>query len=78
MPELQNKYIRSDIGEISYGKPVYVISSKNHQTPLAQIGWYPNWKKYVMFAHDNTVWDAGCLTNIVEFLGTINGPEAAK
>ena len=68
---LDNKYIRADIGEIAYNRPVYVISNRKSQLPIAQIGWYPLWKRYVMYPLENTVWDAGCLESIIKFMAEL-------
>jgi len=67
--EIGSKYIHAEQSELEYGKPVYdVIGSRG---VIAQVGWYPQWKRYVMFAYENTVWDVGCLDSICKFIKTL-------
>lgn len=45
------------------------------QSPLGVIKWRSGWRRYVFLPEVETVFDAGCLTEIVEF---INGLMAAR
>jgi hypothetical protein len=72
MLELNNKYMHADVSEIVYGKPVYAITNKSSGILIAQIGWYPEWKRFVMFPLENSVWDIGCLKSIIDFMEALN------
>lgn len=39
---------------------------------LGSIKWYSRWRKYCFYAHSDIIWDNKCLTNVVDFLNTIN------
>ncbi len=38
---------------------------------LGEIRWYSAWRRYVFFPRDGTLYDAGCLREVAEFLGTL-------
>ena len=65
---LDSEYIYAQQSEIAYGKPVYEIINKRSGNPIAQIGYYPAWKRYVMFPLGTAVFDAGCLKSITKFI----------
>lgn len=42
-----------------------VVLNKKDQTVLGVIMFYPQWKKYVFVPTKNTVFEDGCLTDII-------------
>ena len=65
---LDSEYIYARQSEMAYGKPVYEIINKRSGAPIAQVGYYPAWKRYVMSPVGRAVFDAGCLKAITEFI----------
>lgn len=79
--DLGSKFIHAKKTDEAYGKPVYEIINKRSGYPISQIGWYPAWKRYVMFPVGETVFDIGCLKDICAFIESLTEnakAEAAK
>jgi len=38
---------------------------------LAQIGWFPGWRRYTLTAKRNTIWDSSCLKEITTFIDNL-------
>lgn len=38
---------------------------------LGQVKWYPAWRQYCFMFHDNTVFNIGCLKDIIDFIGQL-------
>jgi len=38
---------------------------------LATIGWWNAWRRYCLYPHALTVWSAGCLADIQDFIGKL-------
>ncbi len=51
--------------------PMYAVKNKQSLITLGAIYFYPAWRKYVFEAVDSTIFDAGCLTDIVNFMQEI-------
>lgn len=49
-------------------KPGYTIMSKKSGDALGNIFWYKPWSKYVFMSDYETVWSAGCLKTVQEFM----------
>jgi hypothetical protein len=71
MIDLNNKYIYAEKSEVAYGKQVYVIINRSSRTNIAQIGWYPRWKCYVMFPAEGTIFNDECLESILAFMKSL-------
>ncbi|MCL4417502.1 MAG: hypothetical protein M1365_12560 [Actinobacteria bacterium] len=52
----------------------YIINKKSGNS-IGMIYWYSNWRKYCFEPHPETVWDVGCLLDIVEFLNKLKEEE---
>ena len=46
----------------------YAIVNKSQGVRLAVIKWYGAWRQYCIFFEGETIWNAGCLTDIQAFL----------
>ena len=42
-----------------------------HPILLGLIEWYPTWRQYTFFPCEDTVWNSGCLTEIIDFLAEL-------
>jgi len=68
MIDLGNQYIHAkEIYEIK-DKPAWAIVNTKSGSEIACIGYYPAWKRYVMFTDAPAVFDLGCLESITEFI----------
>lgn len=47
---------------------IYEVVSKSSGIRLATILWYGSWRQYVLEPEEFTIWNDGCLTDIVKFL----------
>ena len=47
---------------------VWDVVTKDGQTLLGQIRWYPSWRKYSFFPFGNTIYENICLRNIAQFI----------
>lgn len=66
--DIGNKYIHAkEIYEIK-GKPAWAIVNSKSGAEIACIGYYPAWRRYVMFTDAPAVFDSGCLQNIIKFM----------
>lgn len=68
MIDIGSKYIHSEEIDKAYGKPVYAIINKSSGAPIAQIGWYPSWRRYVLSPMQTTAFDVSCLECITKFM----------
>jgi hypothetical protein len=49
----------------------WVVCERNEdETPLAEIKWFPRWRKYCFFPIGDTVFEEKCLGDIAEFITT--------
>ena len=48
--------------------PIYIIYSKADEMPLGRIIFWPAWRKYVFEPMDSTIFDSGCLSDILNKL----------
>ena len=61
-------FIKSD----STGKTdIYDIASSLNDAYLGVIKWYSPWRRYTFYPKDDTLFDAGCLAEIEEFLSDL-------
>ena len=68
MIDIGNKYIHAkEIYEIK-DKPAWAIVNTKSQREIACIGYYPAWRRYVMFTDAPAVFDVGCMKTIINFI----------
>jgi hypothetical protein len=75
LPTGKYMYADSDYGEKDNEKrktPIYTIHENNTCGTLGWIKWYPAWRGFCFFATVNTVFDAGCLQQIREWIEELN------
>jgi hypothetical protein len=80
MPEtLTGKYMRADIQPSEPRKRTrdYLVSEKKTGGQLGVIRWYGPWRGYCFFPSWDVVFDGGCLTQIVDWLVTLNAAHKA-
>ena len=73
---LQNgKYIGITELPLEKGRKTHIYSLHelgNEEYDLGQIAWYGPWRKFCFFTSGGTVFDTGCLGQIVEWLDALN------
>ena len=70
--EIGNKFIHAkEIYEVQ-GKRAWAIVNTKSGHEIACVGYYPAWKRYVMFTDAPTVFDSGCLLSIKKFMDDKN------
>jgi len=69
---MESKYLVFD-KYIRPGKkmPMYEIKNKTTLDSLGVIYFYPAWRKYVFESNAEVIYDAGCLTDIINFMQEI-------
>ncbi len=50
---------------------VFDVLSKRQGNRLATIGWYGPWRQYVLSPCLNTVWNGGCLKDVMDFMANL-------
>ena len=70
---MRNKYI-TIIERIISGRktPIYTLMSNYSESEIAQIRWFPKWRKYCFYPNDDTVYDEKCLRTIQSYLHFLN------
>lgn len=48
--------------------PIYAVVNKSGGYEIGRIRWYGSWRQYCFFPAENTVWNDGCLQDILGFL----------
>lgn len=66
---MESKYLTFD-KHVRPGKkmPMYEVRNKATSDSLGVIYFYPAWRKYVFESNAGVIYDAGCLTDIVNFM----------
>lgn len=69
---MESKYLVFD-KYIKQGRktPIYEIKNKTTLDSLGVIYFYPAWRKYVFESNPQIIYDASCLTDIINFLQEI-------
>jgi hypothetical protein len=49
----------------------YRVVNKSSGAPIGMINWYGPWRQYTFFPLGSTVWSAGCLAGIQDFLNRL-------
>lgn len=50
---------------------VWYCHSRRHKTRLGTVLWYGSWRQYCFVPYANTVFSAGCLADIRDFIGQV-------
>src|SRR5690348_2002839 len=50
---------------------VWVVNSCNHGFRLGVIKWNGQWRQYTFFPEYDTVWSAGCLRDLANFIESV-------
>jgi hypothetical protein len=75
-----NQYIHFEIAEEKPKTNSYKVLTNRlviesgvtpHPIQLGVIEWSPQWRQYAFFPSDETVWNNGCLTEILNFLNQL-------
>ena len=63
---------QKDVGYAKKHKTQYfTVKTKSSLEEIGHISWYGQWRKYVFFPDENTLYDSGCLKDIVDFLDAL-------
>ena len=55
---------------------IYDISSVRQEAHLGQIKWHGAWRQYCFFPNGYTIWSAGCLGDVNDFLARLKRERA--
>jgi hypothetical protein len=53
-------------------RPSWNIHAKKDGKLLGFIYYYKNWKQYIFYPDMDTVWNDGCLKDVINFLAKVN------
>lgn len=56
----------------------YRVVSASHGCILGWIRWYSSWRQYCFFPAEATIWSAGCLADVQDFLKQLADLRRAK
>jgi hypothetical protein len=63
------KFIKfKDSGDRHHARPVYDILNKRSYDCIGMVFWYPEWKLWAVRFKEDSVWSAGCLRDVQEFI----------
>jgi len=48
------------------------IDANSSGCPLGEIRWFGRWRQYCFFPEQDTVWNKGCLQDVIEALDSLN------
>jgi len=54
----------------------YAVLTRRTGDTLGHIMFYPSWRQHVLEPMEGTVWSAGCLADVIDFMGRIKRGEA--
>lgn len=74
------RYLFIEIAEVeSTGKTKrYTVNNIKSGRSLGEIRWYAQWRQFCFFPIGGTVFSAGCMRDIVHFIGKAMDDHAAK
>ena len=47
---------------------LYVVRNRRSREVIAEIEWYPKWRRWVLVPCEHTVWSTDCLRDIQHFI----------
>ncbi len=68
---MEGKYITFNLVEKKAKTKVYAIINKKHGGILGLIKWNSGWRQYCFFPQFDTVWSAGCLNDVINFIAEL-------
>ena len=68
---MDSKYLTVNLVEKKEKTDVYDVVSYLHNVKLGEIKWFSHWRTYAFFLENDTVWNVGCLNDIVLFINTL-------
>jgi len=76
----ETKYLKFVLIENKPKTQVFRIYSKKDEwdDKLAEIEWYPEWRQYCFMPIMGTVWNDGCLKDVIEFLEFLRQEHKSK
>lgn len=69
--EKKTKYITFKEMDILHKKMSYRVINNRAQETIGTIEYYPSWRQYCFFPFSGSVWNDGCLEEIIEFIGEL-------
>lgn len=67
------KYIQFDLVEQKPKTSVWAVRNIKSQSIIGYIKWYCAWRQYCFFPETETLYSAGCLQDIINFMGEESG-----
>jgi hypothetical protein len=55
---------------------IYGVFSVKHGDKLGEIRWFGRWRQYTFFPSNETVWNLGCLVDVIVFLQKLKEEKA--
>ncbi len=65
---MQSKYLTFNLLEKKEKTNVYEVISVMHENRLGVIKWFGRWRQYSFFPELDTIWNKGCLQDIILFI----------
>ena len=62
------KFVHFVLTETKVWGTVWSCRSNANEWQIGQVYWYPRWRRYCYFPTEETVYDVGCLEDIVVFI----------
>jgi len=70
----ESKYLKFKLNPLKKNgtKSVYWIISKTRGGILGEIKWYYRWRQYCFYPAEATLFNKGCMQDIINFTGGLN------
>ena len=70
---MKTKYEYIDMEEVEKKAKtsVFAIFSNSSKEHIGTIKWYGPWRQYCFFPVDDTIWNKGCLTDVIDFINQL-------
>lgn len=65
---MQSKYLTFNLLEKKEKTNVYEVVSSMHDVDLGLIKWHAAWRCYAFFPFRDTIWNKGCLQDVILFI----------
>ena len=53
------------------GKPIWYIFNRKSRQALGRVLYYPAWRQWVASFSEDSIWSAGCLTDVKDAIGLL-------
>jgi hypothetical protein len=76
--DVVKKYITFELVNIKPKTTEWFVINNKSRYLLASIGWLSTWRQYIVEFEEGTIFNDGCLRDVIEFLQELNKKQKAN